>query len=116
MTSASGPPLSVWFDMAASTSTSKGLLILIVLSGLAMLPFGLFNQKGTLVGYALIFVGAVYNRVDSRFRGYKFSLSLGNFSAGLETGRARSARPREKPEAEDGQNDEDDDGYEPLPN
>lgn len=109
--------------MSSRTTTSKGLLILVMLGGLLMLPFGLFNQPGTLMGYALIFVGAVYNRVDSRFRGYKFSLSVGAFSAGLET-RREMARPREAYAvvADDIDDDDDQDdeegggGHDPYPN
>lgn len=72
---------------ALSTSyTSKWILLAVMAFGLAAIPYGWLSALPNLAAYALILGGAVYNRVDSRFQGYKVSLAAGGASATIEAG------------------------------
>ncbi len=64
--------------------SSKIMLALAAAFGLALLPLGLFAELNNLIVYALILAVAVFNRLDSRARGYKFSLQAGAAQAAIE--------------------------------
>ncbi len=61
------------------------MLALAAGAGLTLLPLGLFAELNNLIVYALILGVAVFNRLDSRARGYKFSLQAGAAVASIET-------------------------------
>ncbi|UQZ89549.1 hypothetical protein C4J81_15440 [Deltaproteobacteria bacterium Smac51] len=67
------------------SQTSKIIILVVIAGGLAMLPLGIFQELNNLLAFVVILSGAVYNRVDSRFRGYKFSVNAGGASATIET-------------------------------
>lgn len=71
--------------MTGRVHSSKVVLGLAAVAGLALLPFGLFAEMNNLMVYALILGAAVFNRLDSRARGYKFSLQVGAAQATIET-------------------------------
>lgn len=79
--------------------TSKWILLAVMAFGLAAIPYGWLAALPNLAAYALILGGAVYNRVDSRFRGYRVSLSAAGASATIEAGDRPEAR-EESPHAE----------------
>lgn len=72
--------------MKTRTQSSKFLLALIVVAGMAMMALGFFAETNNLIVYGLILGVAVFNRLDSRARGYKLSLSAGAAQATIETG------------------------------
>jgi hypothetical protein len=70
--------------------SSKWLLSLVILGGmaasLAALAKGIEPSSHHLVLYGGVLVVAVFNRLDSRRRGYEASLSLGQARATIKTG------------------------------
>ena len=64
--------------------TSKIILWIVILFGLVALPLGLFTSMEPLIAYGLILAASIYNRLDSRARGYKFSAECGPAKFGLE--------------------------------
>ncbi len=64
--------------------TSKALLWLVILAGLGALLWGIDPTATQLAGYGLILTASIYNRLDSRARGYKFSAECGPAKFGLE--------------------------------
>ena len=70
--------------MKARIQTSKVMLALIVVAGLALLWMGFFSEINNMIVYALILGVAVFNRLDSRARGYKFSIQAGAAQASIE--------------------------------
>lgn len=72
--------------------TSKWILLAVMAFGLAAIPYGWLAALPNLAAYALILAGAVYNRVDSRFQGYRVSLSAAGASATIEAGERPETR------------------------
>ena len=70
--------------MKARIQSSKVMLALAAGAGLTLLPLGLFAELNNLIVYALILGVAVFNRLDSRARGYKFSIQAGAAQASIE--------------------------------
>lgn len=68
------------------STTSKWIILSVMVFGLAAIPLGLFHQANNLLAYGLTLCGAIYNRVDSRGQGYKFTFTAGAASATIETG------------------------------
>jgi hydrogenase maturation factor len=67
-------------------TTSKAVLIITSLCGLAALFLGKLEDPANLGAFALIHVGAILNRIDSRRQGYKASFTAGAVTATLESG------------------------------
>ncbi len=72
--------------MKTRTHSSKIMLALAAVAGLVLLPLGFFAELNNLIVYALILGVAVFNRLDSRARGYKFTIQAGAASASVESG------------------------------
>lgn len=72
--------------MKGRLHSSKIMLALAVGAGLLLLPLGFFVERNNLIAYALILGTLVFNRLDSRARGYKFSLQAGAAQAVIESG------------------------------
>ncbi|UQZ90707.1 hypothetical protein C4J81_16450 [Deltaproteobacteria bacterium Smac51] len=71
--------------MKARIQSSKIMLALVVAAGLALMWMGLFTEINNLIGYGLILGVTVFNRLDSRARGYKFTVQAGAASACVES-------------------------------
>jgi hypothetical protein len=56
-------------------TTSKPLLIIGLLVGVVALFMGTLENVNSLIGYLGMLLIAVWNRIDSRRRGYTFSLA-----------------------------------------
>jgi hypothetical protein len=65
-------------------ATSKILLTTVIVGGLIGLLAGIDPSRNQLIGYSLIFFGALFNRLDSRKQGYKFSAAIGSSSLSVE--------------------------------
>lgn len=72
--------------MKTRTQSSKIMLALAAGAGLALLPLGFFAELNNLIVYGLILGVAVFNRLDSRARGYKFTIQAGAAQASIESG------------------------------
>ena len=64
--------------------TSKAVLIIVMLFGLGFLAIGRLESLANAGVFALIYIGALFNRLDSRRQGYKASFSAAGVTATVE--------------------------------
>jgi len=69
----------------SSGRSSKIVLFLVMLFGLALLAMGRLDNVTNAGVFGLIYVGALLNRFDSRLKNYKANISAAGVTASLES-------------------------------
>jgi len=65
--------------------SSKAVLMIVMLLGLILLGWGKLDNLANAGAFALIYIGAILNRLDSRGKNYKASITAGGVTANLES-------------------------------
>ena len=71
--------------MNSQSHTSKAVLIIVMICGLVLLFWGKLGNISDAGIFALIYVGAIINRLDSRRQGYKAQISAAGVTANFES-------------------------------
>jgi len=65
--------------------SSKAILIIVMIFGLTLLALGKLDSMANATVFALVYIGAIFNRLDSRHQGYKANITAAGVSASIES-------------------------------
>ncbi|MCL2029535.1 MAG: hypothetical protein FWG97_03885 [Deltaproteobacteria bacterium] len=99
-------------ETAHSQLPSKIILFIVTVFGLVLLAQGRLENLANASAFAITYIGALLNRLDSRHQGYRATISAGGVTATVER-HARSKRPEgQGGDMDDGDDEEEDEELE----